>query len=616
MATVDGTGGSDTLAGTSGSDTLSGLDGNDTLVGLAGSDTLLGGAGNDLLNGEGSLLRDYSGHTATYQNISLQSSFSTSAGTVTQTVTSTMGTLDTMSYNGLTGWWISNFLATGAETHTHTYSKTLAGVQIRINALNAAERLTFTINGTTVNLNEAIAQGWATLNPGSTLMTIDASGALVGDDVGARVGYATLTFMAPIDALGVIETQTGTMTNGVVYEISADTAPVPPPPDLTAATGADGANDYLDGGVGDDTLLGGGGNDTLLGGADNDVLDGGTGNDILDGGTDNDTLDGGAGNDTLTGGEGADLFIVSGGADLITDFDATTGIGDGIEGNNDVVDLSAIYNATTLAAWNAAHPDQTYSTPLMWMRAEAADGTLEAAGGLVIQDGSGTAVAPASLTTENTRVVCFARGTQIITIDGEVPVEKLKVGAKVLTLDRGYRPVRWIGMRHVGHEMLRANENLRPIKISRGALGSGLPVRDLLVSRQHRILVRSAVAERMFGEREVLVPAHKLLSLNGCEIDYSVESVDYWHFLFDQHEIIFSEGAPTESLYTGVEAIASLESDALKEILLLFPNLFQETERAPARLLAKGRRADRLIERHLSKAKSLVDQVSRMMNAH
>lgn len=85
------------------------------------------------------------------------------------------------------------------------------------------------------------------------------------------------------------------------------------------------ANNFLYGGMGDDSLQGAGFEDFLFGQFGNDTLDGGSGNDLLFGGHGNDLIRGGSGNDTLEGGRGADRFNASLGNDLITDFTPAEG---------------------------------------------------------------------------------------------------------------------------------------------------------------------------------------------------------------------------------------------------------------------------------------------------
>ena len=155
-------------------------------------------------------------------------------------------------------------------------------------------------------------------------------------------------------------------------------------------------------------------------------------------------------------------------------------------------------------------------------------------------------------------IVCFARGTLIKTRDGERPIEALAVGDAVMTMDAGYQPIRWIGARRLSRAELAANPRLTPIRIRAGALGRNLPERDLVVSPQHRILVRSPVALRLFDSAEVLIPANKLLTLPGIDIAWDADGVEYFHFLFDDHQIVWSNGAPTESLFTGPEALKSV----------------------------------------------------------
>lgn len=170
-------------------------------------------------------------------------------------------------------------------------------------------------------------------------------------------------------------------------------------------------------------------------------------------------------------------------------------------------------------------------------------------------------------------IPCFTAGTLIRTPGGEVPVEDIAVGDLVETRDHGAQPVRWAGRRRVSHRALRANPRLGPVLIRAGALGGGLPARDLRVSRQHRMLLSAEAALDMVGAREVLIPAIKLRQLRGVSPDLSGQPVDYVHLLFDRHEVIWAEGSPSESLYTGPQALKALDSEARAELLQLFPQL-------------------------------------------
>lgn len=213
-----------------------------------------------------------------------------------------------------------------------------------------------------------------------------------------------------------------------------------------------------------------------------------------------------------------------------------------------------------------------------------------------------------TLTFNDTDLICFTSGTLIKTIRGEIPVEDLKVGDEVLTLDRGYQTIRWIGSRNLSAAQLADHPKMCPIRIRAGALGVNQPERDLLVSPQHRILVRSIIAERMFGQSEVLVAAKQLLEMDGVEIAEDVTSITYWHFMFEAHQIVFANGAATESLYTGSEALKAVGNAARQEILVLFPELDKEDLHVaqPARILVPGRRGRRLAERVMRNKKTLV----------
>lgn len=217
-----------------------------------------------------------------------------------------------------------------------------------------------------------------------------------------------------------------------------------------------------------------------------------------------------------------------------------------------------------------------------------------------ITDVAGNDAAVIGTVDNTTEVVCFASGTLIEVQGGHrVPVETLGRGDLVRTADHGLQPLKWVGMRQLDPSALASSPRLRPIRIKAGTLGIDKPFQDLVVSPQHRVLIRSKVADRMFGTPEVLVPARMLLSLKGIEIAEDLESVTYCHLLFERHEVIVANGLMAESLLTGPQALKALGAEARGEIFEIFPELAKGTpETMTARALAVGHRARRLLFRH------------------
>lgn len=204
-------------------------------------------------------------------------------------------------------------------------------------------------------------------------------------------------------------------------------------------------------------------------------------------------------------------------------------------------------------------------------------------------------------------IPCFTAGTEIQTAHGCVKVEDLARGDLVVTDDGTHSPILAVFQRTIGRAELNKSPNLFPIRISAGALADGLPQRDLLVSRQHRMLVTSKIAERMFGVREVLIPANKLTALPGIYVDTSVQSVTYIHLLFAAHEVIFAEGAPTESLFLGDQVLGVLPEETIEEIANIFPELHVMCETAiPTRLVPLGKKQKQLIARHAKNEMALI----------
>ena len=161
-------------------------------------------------------------------------------------------------------------------------------------------------------------------------------------------------------------------------------------------------------------------------------------------------------------------------------------------------------------------------------------------------------------------LLCFALGTWITTPNGQVPIEELAAGDMVVTMDHGPQPIRWIGS-----SKRRATGNMAPILIRKGPLGN---TRDLRVSPQHRMLLSGWQAEVLFGESEVLATAKSLVNDHSILREEGGE-VEYFHILFDSHEIVYAEGAPSESFHPGAEGWKALDMPTRNEILELFPQL-------------------------------------------
>ncbi|MBV0914223.1 Hint domain-containing protein [Anianabacter salinae] len=419
--------------------------------------------------------------------------------------------------------------------------------------------------------------------------------------------------------------------------------------------GGDG-NDYISGGDGNDSLSGGIGNDTIDGGNSNDTIDGGNDNDTIDAGDGNDVIVASQGSDTVSGGAGTDTLqanqVITGSLDVTVDNTGSgTAVQDGVgtatltsvesfianefvgetdsititdtvvDGAKvdptgtlfDVADVSGL-DDNAVGTFTPANGDPVLNFgPLPEAQQLSDILALGLSGQIQITDGdeSGTVggISFSNFEEINFGITCFVRGTLIRTRRGEIRIEDLAVGDDVLTADAGEQPIRWIGSRKLGAREMQLNPKLRPIRIRANALAPGLPEHDLSVSPQHRVLVRSVIAERMFGSREVLIPANKLLVLPGIEIDDSAAEVEYFHMLFDAHQIVWSNGALTESLFTGPEALKGLSVEARTEITLLFPAIVEPRFLPePARLIPqKGKQMKVLAARIAKHGKAVTE---------
>ena len=299
-----------------------------------------------------------------------------------------------------------------------------------------------------------------------------------------------------------------------------------------------------------DTLSGGDGNDSILGNEGNDSLTGGAGNDTMYGGDGNDTLSVGGG-DSVFGGDDADTFT----------FD-TVNIADG-----DVITIDGGTGQTTGTDFDVFN----LAGVQILSRSDTLDADGDSYTGTATFGFTDPARAGETFTVNYTEIeeVCFVRGTLIDTDQGAVAVEALAVGMMVRTRDNGFQPIRWIGMKPTRD---------RAVRIKAGALGNS---RDLVVSPRHRMLLSGWQVDMLFQHDHALVTALELVNDSTIVRD-AVADVEYFHVMFDRHEIIFAEGAATESFHPDQASMGSMDEAAREEIFALFPELRSGTYRAEA----------------------------------
>ena len=176
--------------------------------------------------------------------------------------------------------------------------------------------------------------------------------------------------------------------------------------------------------------------------------------------------------------------------------------------------------------------------------------------------------------TEGTSVTCFVAGTLIATPGEERLVQDLRVGDLVQTKGHGTQKIRWIGHSHISRECLKQQPNLRPVCIKSGVLDTNTPTRDLMVSQQHRMLLSDPMFDLHYGAKDFLVKAKDIAGTRENAFVVTEDlAVDYYHLFFDQHQIIFANGSPSESFYPGHEALKALDPDQRNELLTLFPQI-------------------------------------------
>lgn len=224
-----------------------------------------------------------------------------------------------------------------------------------------------------------------------------------------------------------------------------------------------------------------------------------------------------------------------------------------------------------------------------------------------VLDGSGTATSMSGfgagaitlsniITTPPPTPVCFCAGTEIATPSGPCRVERLRAGDHVLTDTGESRQVMWVGQTRITLAQLRANPDLRPIRIAAGAFGACAPCSDLDVSPQHRILVDGPLPAFLFGEDRVLAPAKHFVGTLAKRVEPEADVV-YYHVMLADHDMVLSNGLATESFQPARRTLDAMSPEAQRilvetlkalgmEAMLTRKDAFTSLKRGEAELLA------------------------------
>jgi Ca2+-binding RTX toxin-like protein len=553
-----GTHGRDSIDGNTGigslDDEIHGLDGNDTLEGGAGRDRLVGGVGDDQLYG--------------------------GAGADTYVVGEGA---DTILDNGATddgndiivlpaGILPTDIVATRFTDGDLLLAWGTASVRIEraLEPRFAVEELHFS-NGSILSTvllpfetrgsgeHETLYGSSAALGPrADAILGMDGNDYLYGEDgadlLNGGPGIDTMwggpgddTFIVdhPSDRVYEYAKQgTDTVESSVTFSLAGQEIEILK---LTSGGASDGIGNEFD-----NRLVGNASANLLTSGAGKDQVEGGGGADQLNGGPDDDVIrvpdinfvlvDGGPGTDKLelTGG-GVSLDLTAPGDPRVVRIERIDLTGTGV--NQLVVSAAAVQalaSGTNDLVVDGDLGDSVIFADAGWLKGNTADGRVSYS----------NAGATLGINTAVDAPPCFAAGTRVLTMRGEVAVEALREGDLVIVHSAvETRPVRWVGHRHIrlaGHPR---PWDVHPVRIHAHAFGPSLPHRPLRLSPDHAVYWDG-----------VLIPIRYLV--NGATIvQETVKEITYYHIELAgsggtaAHDVLFAHGLTAESyLDTGNRA--------------------------------------------------------------
>lgn len=149
----------------------------------------------------------------------------------------------------------------------------------------------------------------------------------------------------------------------------------------------------------------------------------------------------------------------------------------------------------------------------------------------------GTKEFDAAVRVAGTHNAGLCAGTSVMTMQGEMPVEHLNPGDKIITRDSGMAVLRKVTTHNI---------KARTIRIKAGSLGHTRPDRDMMVMDKTPLHIRDWRAEALFGKPAVIVEADRLVDGEFVAAQ-DLREVTVYALTFDKQHILYADGMEVAS---------------------------------------------------------------------